>query len=226
MSRADALVTADWAEREPQHAGHRLRRGRRGHLGLRRRAHRRRRQAGLEGRPAGQGPARLREQGAVRGAAELAGASATTTPLSSTAGNNNWFAAYAYWYFTLYGHNDVKLLDGGRKKSGSWTGASCRRTPCRGRPRTTRPRNRTSRSGVRDEGHQLDRHEELPRHPLARRVLGQAARPGPTCRRSSRSAPVTSRARATSRGARPPTRTGPSSPTPRSRRSTTRPAWI
>ena len=31
-------------------------------------------------------------------------------------GNNNWFAAYAYWYFTLYGHGDVKLLDGGRKK--------------------------------------------------------------------------------------------------------------
>jgi thiosulfate/3-mercaptopyruvate sulfurtransferase len=31
-------------------------------------------------------------------------------------GNNNWFAAYAYWYFTLYGHPDVKLLDGGRKK--------------------------------------------------------------------------------------------------------------
>jgi thiosulfate/3-mercaptopyruvate sulfurtransferase len=31
-------------------------------------------------------------------------------------GNNNWFAAYAYWYFKLYGHRDVKLLDGGRKK--------------------------------------------------------------------------------------------------------------
>jgi len=31
-------------------------------------------------------------------------------------GNNNWFAAYAYWYFRLYGHRDVKLLDGGRKK--------------------------------------------------------------------------------------------------------------
>ncbi|HVM28654.1 MAG TPA: sulfurtransferase [Mycobacteriales bacterium] len=31
-------------------------------------------------------------------------------------GNNNWFAAYAYWYFTLYGHADVKLMDGGRKK--------------------------------------------------------------------------------------------------------------
>jgi thiosulfate/3-mercaptopyruvate sulfurtransferase len=31
-------------------------------------------------------------------------------------GNNNWFAAYAYWYFKLYGHNNVQLLDGGRKK--------------------------------------------------------------------------------------------------------------
>jgi thiosulfate/3-mercaptopyruvate sulfurtransferase len=31
-------------------------------------------------------------------------------------GNNNWFAAYAYWYFKLYGHRSVKLLDGGRKK--------------------------------------------------------------------------------------------------------------
>src|ERR687896_1606278 len=31
-------------------------------------------------------------------------------------GNNNWFAAYAYWYFKLYGHQNIKLLDGGRKK--------------------------------------------------------------------------------------------------------------
>src|ERR1700761_5319063 len=31
-------------------------------------------------------------------------------------GNNNWFAAYAYWYFKLYGHDAVKLIDGGRKK--------------------------------------------------------------------------------------------------------------
>ena len=31
-------------------------------------------------------------------------------------GNNNWFASYAYWYFKLYGHDNVKLLDGGRKK--------------------------------------------------------------------------------------------------------------
>ena len=31
-------------------------------------------------------------------------------------GNNNWFAAYAYWYFKVYGHDNVKLMNGGRKK--------------------------------------------------------------------------------------------------------------
>ena len=31
-------------------------------------------------------------------------------------GNNNWFAAYAFWYFRLYGHRNVRLMDGGRKK--------------------------------------------------------------------------------------------------------------
>ena len=31
-------------------------------------------------------------------------------------GNNNWFAAYAYWYFKYYGHESVRLMDGGRKK--------------------------------------------------------------------------------------------------------------
>lgn len=29
---------------------------------------------------------------------------------------NNWFAAYAYWYLKLFGHRDVRLLDGGRQK--------------------------------------------------------------------------------------------------------------
>jgi thiosulfate/3-mercaptopyruvate sulfurtransferase len=29
---------------------------------------------------------------------------------------NNWFAAYAYWYLKIYGHRDVRLLDGGRQK--------------------------------------------------------------------------------------------------------------
>jgi thiosulfate/3-mercaptopyruvate sulfurtransferase len=29
---------------------------------------------------------------------------------------NNWFAAYAYWYVKTYGHQDVRILDGGRQK--------------------------------------------------------------------------------------------------------------
>jgi thiosulfate/3-mercaptopyruvate sulfurtransferase len=31
-------------------------------------------------------------------------------------GTNNWFAAYAYWYFKYYGHQAVRLMNGGRKK--------------------------------------------------------------------------------------------------------------
>ena len=30
--------------------------------------------------------------------------------------NNNWFAAYALWQLKLYGHKDVRLMNGGRKK--------------------------------------------------------------------------------------------------------------
>jgi len=30
--------------------------------------------------------------------------------------NNNWFAAYAFWIFKLYGHKDVRLMNGGRNK--------------------------------------------------------------------------------------------------------------
>ncbi len=30
--------------------------------------------------------------------------------------NNNWFAAFAFWILKLYGHQDVRLMDGGRKK--------------------------------------------------------------------------------------------------------------
>jgi thiosulfate/3-mercaptopyruvate sulfurtransferase len=30
--------------------------------------------------------------------------------------NHNWFAAFAFWLFKLYGHPDVRLMDGGRAK--------------------------------------------------------------------------------------------------------------
>src|SRR5438552_5610341 len=30
--------------------------------------------------------------------------------------NNNWFAAYGFWLFKIYGHADVRLMNGGRVK--------------------------------------------------------------------------------------------------------------
>ena len=30
--------------------------------------------------------------------------------------NNNWFAAWAFWQLKVYGHEDVRLMNGGRKK--------------------------------------------------------------------------------------------------------------
>src|SRR5919198_1990527 len=30
--------------------------------------------------------------------------------------NNNWFAAYGFWLFKIYGHKDVRLMNGGRPK--------------------------------------------------------------------------------------------------------------
>lgn len=40
----------------------------------------------------------------------------TTTTVVLYGDKNNWFAAYAYWYLKIYGHEDVRLLDGGRQK--------------------------------------------------------------------------------------------------------------
>jgi thiosulfate/3-mercaptopyruvate sulfurtransferase len=51
-------------------------------------------------------------------------------------GNNNWFAAYAYWYYKVYGHGPVRLLDGGRK---AWE--------LEDRPLTTDPPVATATSG-------------------------------------------------------------------------------
>ena len=43
---------------------------------------------------------------------------ANDTTLVLYGDKNNWFAAYAYWYLKIYGHGDVRILDGGRQK---WT---------------------------------------------------------------------------------------------------------
>ena len=38
------------------------------------------------------------------------------TPLVLYGDNNNWFAAWAFWQLKIYGHDDVRIMDGGRKK--------------------------------------------------------------------------------------------------------------
>lgn len=92
-------------------------------------------------------------------------------------GNNNWFAAYAYWYFKLYGHEKVKLLDGGRKK---WE--------LDGRPLSSDPVSRPVTSytasppdkhdsGIPRRGPGGHQRQEPHRRALSRRVLRQD--PGP-----------------------------------------------
>ncbi len=134
-------------------------------------------------------------------------------------GNNNWFAAYAYWYFKLYGHQDVKLIDGGRKK---WE--------LDGRPLSketvTRPATEykaaapdTSIRAFRDDVIAAIGSANLVdvRSPTSTRARFSRRR---TCRRNRHSSVATSPAPSTSRGAPPPTRTAPSSRTPTSRSCT------
>lgn len=40
----------------------------------------------------------------------------TTTTVVLYGDNNNWFAAWALWQMEIYGHQSVKLMNGGRKK--------------------------------------------------------------------------------------------------------------
>ena len=115
-------------------------------------------------------------------------------------GNNNWFAAYAYWYFKLYGHEKVKLLDGGRKKWELDSRELVTEVPERPRP--------TTRQGA---GHL---HSRLPRR--GRRAIGKKALvdvrsptsslasfwPPRTCPKRSPRFPATSPPPATSRGPR------------------------
>ena len=121
-------------------------------------------------------------------------------------GNNNWFAAYAYWYFKLYGHEKVKLLDGGRKK---WEldGRPFTTEAVTARPPDTRPRRLTAAS-ARSATRSWPRSAPRTWSTSAHRTNSPARSSRPrTCRRSRRSAPVTSPARSTSPGVGRPTKT-------------------
>jgi len=57
----------------------------------------------------------LIERSAVEKLLGQAGVSNDTT-IILYGDNNNWFAAYALWQLKYYGHKDVRLMNGGRKK--------------------------------------------------------------------------------------------------------------
>ena len=48
--------------------------------------------------------------------------------------NNNWFAAWAFWQMKVYGHQDVRIMDGGRKK---WLAEGRELSTDAARPKTT-----------------------------------------------------------------------------------------
>ena len=128
-------------------------------------------------------------------------------------GNNNWFAAYAYWYFKLYGHEKVKLLDGGRR-SGSSTPASW--SPrCRSGPRPS--------TGAKDQDLSIRAFRDDVVHAIGKLNLvdvrspdeftGKLLAPAHLPQEAGAARAATCPRPATSRGRRRPTTTAPSSPT-------------
>ena len=138
---------------------------------------------------------------------------------------NNWWAAYAFWVFQLFGFTNAKLLDGGRVK---WEQE--------GRPLTTdvpAVATRVELHGARARRRADSRLHE--RRARARRREGQAGRRAlargvftarsctcPSIRRRARCAAGTSRARRAFPGRAPRTPTARSSPPTSSARSTSR----
>ena len=94
--------------------------------------------------------------------------------------NNNWFAAWAYWQLKLFGHRDVRILNGGRK---FWldNGLPLSTDPAgRQPPRATTCPSPTSRCGrsATTSCRGSARHGLRPRRrPLARRVQRRGHRP-------------------------------------------------
>lgn len=69
--------------------------------------------------------------------------------------NNNWFAAYAYWLLKYFGHDPVRVVDGGRMK---WVAEGRTLTTKKSSPR------RTKYSIVRTTAHLRALHNDVLRH--------------------------------------------------------------
>ena len=73
-------------------------------------------QGRLAGRPPGPGRQGLRRPGRLRGPDEPRLGIANDTTVVFYGDKSNWWAAYAYWFFRLNGHERLKLMNGGRQK--------------------------------------------------------------------------------------------------------------
>jgi thiosulfate/3-mercaptopyruvate sulfurtransferase len=127
-------------------------------------------------------------------------------------GNNNWFAAYAYWQFKLYGTR-TSSCSTAAARSGSSTGASSSRTS-----RSAGHQLHRAGAGPVDprlprRGHRLHRLEEPRRRPQPRRVQRQDQGAGAPAAGAVPAGRATCRPPSTSRGARRPPTTAPSAPT-------------
>ena len=96
-------------------------------------------------------------------------------------GNNNWFAAYAYWYFKVYGHLSVRLLDGGREKWELGSREMVTEVPHRAATayRVQKPE-RWIRMVIRarSRGTWRPRRRRWPWHAVSSRLTGSGLRPG------------------------------------------------
>ena len=141
------------------------------------------------------------DQGGFAELLSVAGVGSGTTVVLY-GGNNNWFAAYAYWLLKLRGFDDVKLLDGGRKKWELESRELVQDVPSfepsdhvllgDERPRDPRPPRRGDLEGR--FAHRIRR------RPLTRGVPRREAGARTISRRSRRRCPGTSPERPTSRG--------------------------
>ena len=109
---------------------------------------------------------------------------------------NNWWAGYALWVFKLFGHTDVRMLDGGRAKwiaegrDPTWTCPPRRATGYPAPERDDAASARSRRGAVTSEA--------TPPLVDVRSPAGVHAASAPTCpttRRKARCAAATSRAR-------------------------------
>ena len=200
FAHPERLVSTEWLAEHLGEPGPRRRRVRRGRAALRDRPHRGRRQDRLAHRP--QRPGRRATTSTARASPSCSarkGISRDTTVVIY-GDKNNWWAAYALWVFTLFGHEDVRLLDGGRAKWEAEGRAYTTDVPTPRRRSTTRSSSATTRPSA-PSRRTCSRTSATRSSTCAPpRSTSATAPPHPPTRRRAPCAPATSRAPRTCRG--------------------------